>query len=258
MYNGKRICWSWRIHVCNRGNNWRKLTLIWKIIPMNFEYNSKNWRANWKHFVKCRVKFFKPPTWIISWRNLRNCFWTMLRLRYWTKHWLIKTRNGRNGGKLYKRLRKNRLKTVWKLLVQMKKPIWMNWLHIRCNLKAINMTSSLANWLDTCYCFLKNSHVQVTTVATSSWNEPVIITTEEPKPIRGGIELAIVSYTLPLPIKSMEIPIVVVNTQVEALEELVTPKPIPLVILEIGVGVEVTLISNISHGFEVLKTLDKN
>jgi hypothetical protein len=56
----------------------------------------------------------------------------------------------------------------------------------------------------------------------------------------------------------MEIPIVVVSTQVEALEELVAPKPIPLVILEIGVGVEVTLNNNISHGFEVLKTLGKN
>jgi hypothetical protein len=36
----------------------------------------------------------------------------------------------------------------------------------------------------------------------------------------------------------MEIFIVVINIQVEALEELVTPKLIPLVLPKIGVGVE--------------------
>jgi len=40
------------------------------------------------------------------------------------------------------------------------------------------------------------------------------------------------------------------------LEELIIPKPIPLVILEIGVGVEVTLIDIVTHTFEVFKTLD--
>ncbi len=40
------------------------------------------------------------------------------------------------------------------------------------------------------------------------------------------------------------------------MEELVTPKPIPLVILEIRVGAKVTLIDNITHAFEVLKILD--
>ncbi len=38
------------------------------------------------------------------------------------------------------------------------------------------------------------------------------------------------------------------------MEELVTPKPIPLVIWEIGVGVEVTLIDIVTHTSEVLKT----
>ncbi len=54
----------------------------------------------------------------------------------------------------------------------------------------------------------------------------------------------------------MEVLVVVISTQVEVLEELVTPKPIPLVILEIGVGAKVTLIDNITHAFEVFKILD--
>jgi hypothetical protein len=40
------------------------------------------------------------------------------------------------------------------------------------------------------------------------------------------------------------------------LEELVTPKPIPLVIPETRVGTWVTLINNVTHGSEVLKILD--
>jgi hypothetical protein len=40
------------------------------------------------------------------------------------------------------------------------------------------------------------------------------------------------------------------------LEELVTPKPIPLVIPKIGVGAEVTLIDIVTHVFEVFKTLN--
>jgi hypothetical protein len=44
----------------------------------------------------------------------------------------------------------------------------------------------------------------------------------------------------------MEVFIVVVNIQVEALEELITPKPIPLVILEIEIGIEITLIDTIT------------
>ncbi len=39
----------------------------------------------------------------------------------------------------------------------------------------------------------------------------------------------------------------------EALEELITPKVIPLVILEIGIGIEVILIDNVTHAFEVFK-----
>ncbi len=45
----------------------------------------------------------------------------------------------------------------------------------------------------------------------------------------------------------------VVSIQVEALEESFTPKPIPLVIPHIVVGVEVILIYNIIHAFEVLR-----
>ncbi len=51
------------------------------------------------------------------------------------------------------------------------------------------------------------------------------------KPIKEGVELAIVSCTLSLPIKSLEVHVVVVNIQVEGLEELVTPKFVPLNIL---------------------------
>jgi hypothetical protein len=40
------------------------------------------------------------------------------------------------------------------------------------------------------------------------------------------------------------------------LEKPVTLKPIPLVILEIGVGTWVTLVDNVTHAFEVFKTLD--
>jgi hypothetical protein len=53
----------------------------------------------------------------------------------------------------------------------------------------------------------------------------------------------------------MEIPIVIVNTQVEALEEPIIPKPVTLIISEIGVNVEVILINNIAHAFEVFKHL---
>jgi hypothetical protein len=40
------------------------------------------------------------------------------------------------------------------------------------------------------------------------------------------------------------------------LEKHVIPKPIPLVLLNIGVGAKVTLIDSVTHAFEVLKTLD--
>ncbi len=43
-------------------------------------------------------------------------------------------------------------------------------------------------------------------------NEPIVITTKEPKPIREGIEVAIVSYTLPLPIELVETHVVTIYT----------------------------------------------
>jgi len=51
--------------------------------------------------------------------------------------------------------------------------------------------------------------------------------------------------------------VVVVSTQVKELEELVFPKPIPLVIPEVGVGAEVTLIGIVTHVFEVFRTPNK-
>ncbi len=41
--------------------------------------------------------------------------------------------------------------------------------------------------------------------------------------IKGGAEVVIVSYILPLPIKFEEVHVVVDSTQVEELEELVIP-----------------------------------
>ncbi len=67
--------------------------------------------------------------------------------------------------------------------------------------------------------------MQVTTIATSSRNEPIVTAIEEFEPIKGGIELAIVSCTLPLPIEPMEVPIIVVNIKVETLEELIVQNP---------------------------------
>ncbi len=64
-----------------------------------------------------------------------------------------------------------------------------------------------------------SQHVEVTTATMSSQSVHVIITREELKSIKGGVhELAIVSCTLFLPIKSMEVPIIIVNTQVKNLE----------------------------------------
>jgi hypothetical protein len=53
-----------------------------------------------------------------------------------------------------------------------------------------------------------------------------------------------------------EIPIVIVIIHVEGLEELITPKLVPLVLPKIGVGVEVTSIDTITHAYEVFKTPD--
>ncbi len=86
--------------------------------------------------------------------------------------------------------------------------------------------------------------MQATTVATSSRNELVVATTEELEPIREGTKLAIV------------VVVVIVNTYVKGLKEHAIPEPIPLVILEIGVGVKVTLINTITHVSKVFKTLN--
>jgi hypothetical protein len=45
--------------------------------------------------------------------------------------------------------------------------------------------------------FQKNSPMQATNVATSSRSKLVVITNEELEPIKGGVEMAIISYTLP-------------------------------------------------------------
>jgi hypothetical protein len=88
----------------------------------------------------------------------------------------------------------------------------------------------------------------------SFWSEHVIIIIEEPKPIKGGVELAIIFCILLLPIKLMRVHVVATNIQVETLEEPIIPKPIPLVIPNIGVSTKVTLIDIITHAFENFKT----
>ncbi len=91
----------------------------------------------------------------------------------------------------------------------------------------------------------KFSPMQASIVVTSFRSEHVVTTIKEPKPIRRGTKLAIIFCTLSLPIKYVEVPIVTISTQVEGLEKPIIPKPIPLMILEIGVGAEVTLIDTI-------------
>jgi hypothetical protein len=51
----------------------------------------------------------------------------------------------------------------------------------------------------------------------------VVTTIEKPMIIKGGAEVVILSYIFPLPIEFEEIHVVVDNTQVEELEELVIP-----------------------------------
>ncbi len=54
--------------------------------------------------------------------------------------------------------------------------------------------------------------MQATTATMSFHNEPIVITTKEPKPTREGIEVAIVSYTSPLPIELVEAHVVTIYT----------------------------------------------
>ncbi len=69
------------------------------------------------------------------------------------------------------------------------------------------------------------------------------------------MELAIVPYILYLSIEPMKVH-VVFSIQVEVLEEFVTPKHVPLILLEIGIGTMVTLIGSVTHASKVFKTLN--
>jgi hypothetical protein len=40
--------------------------MTWKILTMSFRYRSKDQKANWRHFIKHRVKFLKLHIWIIA------------------------------------------------------------------------------------------------------------------------------------------------------------------------------------------------
>lgn len=92
--------------------------------------------------------------------------------------------------------------------------------------------------------------MQAIVVARSSRSKPIVTTNEELEPIKGGVKLAIISYILPLPTKLVEVLVVDFSTPVETLENFIIPKPIPLVIPEIGIGAKVT------HSSEVFRTLD--
>ncbi len=98
-----------------------------------------------------------------------------------------------------------------------------------------------------------SQHVQVATITTSSQSAHVVTTIEELKSIKGRVELAIVSYSLYLPVKSMEIPIILVGTHVKELEKHVIPKHVPLAIPKIGVGAKVNLIDTITHPMRFLE-----
>jgi len=141
VYNKKILYWSWRLLVCSRGNNLRKSTLIWRIIPMNFQYKFKNWRAYWKQFTKHPIKFLNLFTWTIGWRSeellLDNA---LLKVKNQT----LADRNSK-WKELCKSSLKDRSKKVWRLFLQTNKPTWMNWLHTGCILKATSMTNLLAN-----------------------------------------------------------------------------------------------------------------
>jgi hypothetical protein len=79
-------------------------------------------------------------------------------------------------------------------------------------------------------------------------NEPILI--------RGGVKITTIFCTFFFPTKLVEVFVIVVNTHVEKLEEHVTPKPIPSIIPQIGVGVEINLINTIKHASKVFKILD--
>ncbi len=59
--------------------------------------------------------------------------------------------------------------------------------------------------------FQKISPMQTTIVATSSRNEFVVNINEELEPIWRGAKMAIIFYTLPFPIKPVEVPTIIVN-----------------------------------------------
>jgi hypothetical protein len=85
--------------------------------------------------------------------------------------------------------------------------------------------------------------MQLTSTTMGFQSKPIVTTMEKPSLIKGGAKIATIFYTLPLPTKNVEVLIIVVSTQVEELEEFITPKLVSLVVLEIRVGVEVILIA---------------
>jgi hypothetical protein len=95
--------------------------------------------------------------------------------------------------------------------------------------------------------------MQPTFAGLSSQSELVITITKELVPIRRGAKITIVSCTLFLPIKRVEVFVVVVNFHVKELEKHVTPKLVPSPIPQIGVGIEITLIQTITHASKQFK-----
>jgi len=95
--------------------------------------------------------------------------------------------------------------------------------------------------------------MQATTAIMTFYSEPIVTTRDELKPIRGA-KLTIVFCTLSMPIEFVLV--VIINTSIEELEEPITPKLVPLIIPNIGLGVKITLIDIITHAFKFFRTLN--
>jgi hypothetical protein len=95
--------------------------------------------------------------------------------------------------------------------------------------------------------------MQATTAIMTFYSEPIVTTRDELKPIRGA-KLTIGFCTLSMPKEFVLV--IIISTSVEELEEPITPKLVPLIIPNIGLGVKITLIDIITHAFKFFRTLN--
>jgi hypothetical protein len=103
--------------------------------------------------------------------------------------------------------------------------------------------------------FQKKIPMQPLLVAMNSQDEPVAMTTKIPTHMKGGTKVVITSYILSLlPTKPIEAPYIVVSVKVANLQIPLTPKPVPLSIPHVGVGVKVIMIDTTLHASKVFRT----